>query len=256
MAQSIGFIGLGIMGQPMALNLVKTGHKVTTFNRTRSKAEALEKAGASVVASPAEAARQADVVMIIVSDTAAVEEVVAGKGGILETLRSGAIVIDSSTISPSVSRKLACLSAGKGAAWLDAPVTGSKHGAEKGELTFMIGGDREVLERAMSVLQVLGKKHIYCGAHGSGLSAKLAQNVIQSTMVEVFCEGLVLATKAGVRPETMMEIIQGSMARATRPDSRGPSNSGGAFNPGSVAPAMPPWMISIMVSGRTPALVA
>ena len=116
MAQSIGFIGLGIMGQPMALNLVKTGHKVTTFNRTRSKAEALEKAGATVVASPAEAARQADVVMIIVSDTAAVEEVVTGKGGILETLRAGAIVIDSSTISPSVSRKLACLSAGKGAA--------------------------------------------------------------------------------------------------------------------------------------------
>src|SRR5439155_6544820 len=163
MAQSIGFIGLGIMGQPMALNLVKAGYKVTAFNRTRSKAEALEKAGAAVVASPAEAARHADVVYIIVSDTAAVEEVVTGKGGILETLRSGAIVIDSSTISPGVSRKLACMSAGKGASWLDAPVTGSKHGAEKGELTFMIGGDRDVLERAMPVLQVLGKKHIYCG---------------------------------------------------------------------------------------------
>src|SRR5205807_223006 len=103
-----------------------------------------------------------------------------------------------SVLASCVSRKLACMSAGKGAAWLDAPVTGSKHGAEKGELTFMIGGDREVLDRAMPVLQVLGKKHIYCGAHGSGLSAKLAQNVIQSTMVEIFCEGLVLATKAGV----------------------------------------------------------
>ena len=231
MPQSIGFIGLGIMGQPMALNLVKAGYKVTAFNRTRSKAEALEKTGASVVASPAEAARQADVVMIIVSDTAAVEEVVAGKGGILETLRTGAIVIDSSTISPSVSRKLACLSAGKGASWLDAPVTGSKHGAEKGELTFMIGGDREVLDRAMPVLQVLGKKHIYCGAHGSGLSAKLAQNVIQSTMVEIFCEGLVLATKAGVRPETMMEIIQGSMARATLTDFKAPFIFKGDFTP-------------------------
>ena len=143
MAQSIGFIGLGIMGHPMALNLVKAGYKVTVFNRTRSKAEPLEKSGALVAATPAEAARLADVVMIIVSDTAAVEEVVLGKGGILETLRSGAIVIDSSTVSPALSRKLACHAAGKGASWLDAPVTGSKHGAERGELTFMIGGDRE-----------------------------------------------------------------------------------------------------------------
>src|SRR5437867_12678657 len=106
MAQSIGFIGRGIMGQPMALNLVKAGYKVTAFNRTRSKAEALEKAGASVVASPAEAERQADVVMIIVSDTAAAEEVVTGRGGILETLRAGPIVIHSSTISPGVRRTL------------------------------------------------------------------------------------------------------------------------------------------------------
>src|SRR5438874_11867783 len=222
MAQSIGFIGLGIMGQPMALNLVKAGYKVTAFNRTRSKAEALEKGGAALVASPAEAARHADIVYIIVSDTAAVEEVVTGKGGILETLRTGAIVIDSSTISPSVSRKLACLSAGKGAAWLDAPVTGSKHGAEKGELTFMIGGDGEVLERAMPVLQVLGKKHIYCGAHGSGLSAKLAQNVIQASMVEVFSEAFVMATKAGVRPQALFEVIQSSLARSGLIDFKAP----------------------------------
>jgi len=231
MAQSIGFIGLGIMGHPMALNLVKAGYKVTVFNRTRSKAEPLEKAGARVAATPAEAARLADVVMIIVSDTAAVEEVVLGKGGILETLRSGAIVIDSSTVSPALSRKLACHAAGKGASWLDAPVTGSKHGAERGELTFMIGGDRETLDRALPVLQVLGKKHIYCGAHGSGLSAKLAQNAIQATMVEVFCEGFVLATKAGVHPQTMFEIIQSSMARAALTDFKAPFIFKGDFTP-------------------------
>jgi len=231
MAQSIGFIGLGIMGHPMALNLVKAGYKVTVFNRTRSKAEPLEKSGALVAATPAEAARLADVVMIIVSDTAAVEEVVLGKGGILETLRSGAIVIDSSTISPAFSRKLACHAAGKGASWLDAPVTGSKHGAERGELTFMIGGDREALDRALPVLQVLGKKHIYCGAHGSGLSAKLAQNAIQATMVEVFCEGFVLATKAGVHPQTMFEIIQSSMARAALTDFKAPFIFKGDFTP-------------------------
>ena len=231
MAQSIGFIGLGIMGQPMALNLVKAGHKVSVFNRTRSKAEPLEKAGATVAASPAAAARAADLVMMIVSDTAADEEVVAGKNGILETLRSGAIVVDSSTISPTVSRKLACMSAGKGASWLDAPVTGSKHGAEKGELTFMVGGDREAFDRALPVLQALGKKHIYCGAHGSALSAKLAQNVIQSAMVEVFCEGFILATKSGVSPRTMLEIIQSSMARASLTDFKAPFIFKGDFTP-------------------------
>ena len=231
MAQSVGFIGLGIMGQPMALNLVKAGYKVAAFNRTRDKARPLEQAGAMTASSPAEAARSADAVVMIVSDTAAVESVVTGKDGILETLRSGAIVIDSSTISPTASRRMACLAAGKGASWLDAPVTGSKHGAEKGELTFMIGGDREALDRAMPILEVLGKKHIYCGAHGSGLSAKLAQNVIQSAMVEVFAEGFVLAVKAGVAPRTMMEIIQGSMARASLTDFKAPFIFKGDFTP-------------------------
>jgi 3-hydroxyisobutyrate dehydrogenase/2-hydroxy-3-oxopropionate reductase len=231
MPESIGFVGLGIMGQPMALNLAKAGHKLAVYNRTPGKTAALEAAGARVVPSPAEAARDASVVIIIVSDSAAVESVVAGKGGVLETLRSGAIVIDSSTISPAVSRKMACLAAGKGASWLDAAVTGSKHGAEKGELTFMVGGVRETFDRALPILQVLGKKFIYCGLHGLGLSAKLAQNTIQATMVEVFCEGFVLATKAGVRPETMLEIIQSSMARAGITDFKAPFIFKGDFTP-------------------------
>ena len=231
MVESIGFIGLGIMGQPMALNLAKAGHKLAVYNRTPGKAGALEAAGARVAASPADAVRDASIVAIIVSDSAAVEAVVTGKDGILETLRHGAIVIDSSTISPTVSRKMACMAAGKGASWLDAAVTGSKHGAEKGELTFMIGGDRATFDRAMPILQLLGKKHIYCGLHGLGLSAKLAQNTIQATMVEVFCEGFVLAAKAGVRPETMLEIIQSSMARAGITDFKAPFIFKGDFTP-------------------------
>jgi 3-hydroxyisobutyrate dehydrogenase-like beta-hydroxyacid dehydrogenase len=231
MPQSIGFIGLGIMGQPMAVNLLKAGYKLAAFNRTRSKAESLEKAGAVIAATPAEAARNADVVMSIVSDNAAVEEVILGKGGALETVRPGAVLIDSSTISPAVSRKLACHAAGKGAQMLDAPVTGSKHGAEKGELTFMIGGDRATMDQVMPVLKVVGKKHIYCGSHGSGLAAKLAQNAIQATMVEVFCEGFVLAAKAGVPPRTMLEIIQSSMARATLTDFKAPFIFKGDFTP-------------------------
>jgi 3-hydroxyisobutyrate dehydrogenase-like beta-hydroxyacid dehydrogenase len=231
MSQRIGFIGLGIMGAPMALNLVKAGFKVTAYNRSREKAEPLERAGARIAPTPAEAARDADVVMSIVSDTAAMEEVVLGKGGILETIRSGAVLIDSSTISPSVSRKFACHLAGKGAGMLDAPVTGSKHGAEKGELTFMIGGEREVLERVMPVLKVLGKKHIYCGQHGLGLSAKLAMNSILATMVEIFSEGFVLAAKAGVPPATLLEIMQSSLARSGIIDFKAPFVFKGDFTP-------------------------
>lgn len=231
MSESVGFIGLGIMGQPMAMNLVKAGHRVAVFNRTPGKAAALESAGARAASSPADAARDASFVVTIVSDSAAMEDVVLGKNGVLEAIRPGAILIDSSTISPVVSRKLACHVAGKGAALLDAPVTGSKHGAEKGELTFMIGGDRQVLDRAMPVLNLLGKKFVYCGQNGAGLSAKLAQNAIQATMVEVFCEGFVLAAKAGVAPEAMFEIIQGSMARASLTDFKAPFIFKGDFTP-------------------------
>lgn len=231
MSETVGFIGLGIMGQPMAMNLVKAGRRVAVYNRTPGKTGALEAAGARVAASPAEAARDADFVITIVSDSAAMEEVALGKNGLLESIKSGAILIDSSTISPVVSRKLACHVAGRGAAMLDAPVTGSKHGAEKGELTFMIGGERAVMERAMPILNVLGKKHVYCGVNGAGLSAKLAQNAIQATMVEVFCEGFVLAAKAGVAPEAMFQIIQGSMARASLTDFKAPFIFSGDFTP-------------------------
>ena len=229
--QNLGFIGLGIMGTPMALNLVKAGFNVTVYNRTRSKADALGRAGARVAASPAEAARDAEVIGTIVSDTAAMEEVVCGKGSVLETIGSGAVLIDSSTISPAVSRKLACHLAGKGASMLDAPVTGSKHGAEKGELTFMIGGERETLERAMPVLKVLGKKHIYCGQHGLGLAAKLAMNAILATMVEIFSEGFVMAAKAGVPPQTLLEIMQSSLARSGIVDFKAPFVFKGDFTP-------------------------
>jgi len=231
MSHTIGFIGLGIMGQPMALNLLKAGHTLTVYNRSAGKTEPLKAAGAQVASTPAAAAKDAEFVIIIVTDSAAVEEVVLGKDGILGTIAPGATVIDSSTISPVVSRKLACHVAGKGASWLDAAVTGSKHGAEKGELTFMVGGDRQVFERALPVLQVLGKKHIYCGQNGLGLSAKLAQNTIQATTLEIFCEGLVLAAKAGVAPETMLEILQSSMARATLTDFKAPFIFKGDFVP-------------------------
>jgi 3-hydroxyisobutyrate dehydrogenase-like beta-hydroxyacid dehydrogenase len=231
MSKNVGFIGLGIMGSPMALNLIKAGFQVAAYNRSAGKAAPIEKAGGRIAATPAEAANGADFVMSIVSDSSASEMVMTGKDGVLEAVKPGAIIIDSATISPVVSRRLACHAAGKQASFLDAPVTGSKQGAEKGELTFMIGGERDALERAMPVLSVLGKKHIYCGPNGAGLSAKLAQNTIQATMVEVFCEGFVLAAKAGVRPETMFEIIQSSLARAALTDFKAPFIFKGDFTP-------------------------
>jgi 3-hydroxyisobutyrate dehydrogenase/2-hydroxy-3-oxopropionate reductase len=231
MSQNIGFIGLGIMGAPMALNLIKAGFSVTAYNRTPEKAAPIEKAGGRIATTPAAAANGVDFVMSIVSDSAASEMVMTGKDGVLEAVKPGAIIIDSATISPVVSRRLACHAAGKMASFLDAPVTGSKQGAERGELTFMIGGERDSLERAMPVLSVLGKKHIHCGPNGAGLSAKLAQNTIQATMVEVFCEGFVLAAKAGVKPETMFEIIQSSLARAALTDFKAPFIFKGDFTP-------------------------
>jgi 3-hydroxyisobutyrate dehydrogenase-like beta-hydroxyacid dehydrogenase len=216
MRYTIGFIGLGIMGQPMALNLIKAGHKLAVYNRTAAKAEPLRQAGAQMVSTPGAAVQGADFVVLIVTDSAAVEEVVTGQGGILGSLSSGAIVIDSSTISPLVSRKMAGHVAGRGAAWLDAAVTGSKHGAEKGELTFMVGGDPQTFERALPILQILGKKHIYCGLNGMGLSAKLAQNPIH---------------KAGVAPEIMLEVLQSSLARAALTDFKAPFILKGDFTP-------------------------
>jgi 3-hydroxyisobutyrate dehydrogenase-like beta-hydroxyacid dehydrogenase len=231
MSQSIAFIGMGLMGQPMSLNLVNAGFTVTVFNRDRSKAEPLERAGAKVALNPGDAARNADVVYLIVSDSAAVEAVVAGKDGFLETLRPGAVVIDSSTISPVVSQRLAAKVSAKGGRWLDAPVTGSKHLAAKGELTFMIGGDRDVLDAMMPVLNALGKKFIHCGPQGAGLAAKLAQNAIQATMVEIFAEAFVMATKAGVRPEALLEVIQSSLARSGLIDFKAPFVFKGDFSP-------------------------
>src|SRR5690348_477269 len=156
MAEYVGFIGTGIMGEPMALNLVKAGYQVSVYNRTHEKTQSLAQAGARVTSTPSEAAQNADYVMSIVSDSAASEEVILGKEGVLQTLKPGAILIDSATISPVVSRRLACATAGKKANFLDAPVTGSKHGAEKGELTFMIGGERETFERALQI----GRAHV------------------------------------------------------------------------------------------------
>ncbi len=231
MATEVGFIGLGIMRTPMALNLIKAGYSVTAYNRTASKAEPVKQAGGKIVATPAEAVAKAEFVVSVVSDSAAMEEVVCGKGGGLETLRSGAVWIDSSTISPVVSVKLAGLMKEKGAGLLDAPMTGSKHGAEQGELLFMLGGEQETLDKAMPVLEVMGKKFIHLGGNGKGLSCKVAMNAILATQLQIFCEGILAATKAGVDPQQFLDVMQGSFARSHIVDFKAPFIFKGDFTP-------------------------
>ena len=231
MPTEVGFIGLGIMGRPMALNLVKAGYKLTVYNRTASKAEPLKAAGATVASTPAEAVKNAEFIVSIVSDTAAMEEVVTGKGGALEKLRSGAVWIDSSTISPVVSVKLSRLMEARGAKLLDAPVTGSKHGAEKGELLFMIGGEEDPLKKAGPLIDVMGKKYIHLGGNGNGLSCKVSMNAILATQLLIFCESVLVAKKAGVDPQQFLEVMQSSFARSHLVDFKAPFIFKGDFTP-------------------------
>ena len=214
MPQSVGFIGLGIMGQPMALNLVKAGFQVSVYNRTRDKAAPLEHAGARVAASPADAARGADFVMSITSDSAASEQIVLGKDGVIETIKPGAIMMDSATISPVVSRKLACHVAGKQASFLDAPVTGSKIGAEAGELLFIVGGPESTVAALDPLFMAMGKKVIRVGETGAGESAKIGMNLMIATMFEGFAEALALTGKLGVPADKLVELIESSMIRS------------------------------------------
>ncbi len=212
----IGFIGLGIMGMPMARHLMKAGNALTVWSHTRAKAEELGREGATVAASPAELASCCDLVFIIVGNSEHMREVTGGEGGLIQGIRKGAVVVDCSTVAPSLSRKTAAKFAGRGAHFLDAPCTGSKAGAEGGNLTFMVGGDREVFERIREQFRPMTKdmKLYYCGGNGMGLHAKLSQNLVLALTYQGMCEGFVLASKAGVPPELMYDIIQNSAARA------------------------------------------
>jgi 3-hydroxyisobutyrate dehydrogenase-like beta-hydroxyacid dehydrogenase len=223
MKSTIGFIGLGLMGKPMAGNLLKAGFPVVVWNRTKSRADELVSAGAKLGASPRDTASHADVLITIVSDPAAVETILWGHEGALGGLRRGATMIDSSTISPDLARRAAAACAEKGVDYLDAPVTGGDWGAKKGELVFMIGGKEDVFERVKPVFEVLGKKFFQVGPNGAGQTVKLAMNLILALEVEALAEALALATKGGVAGEKLVEVMQSSMARAGVLDVKAPS---------------------------------
>jgi len=207
----LGFIGIGFMGRPMALNLLKAGHEVTIFARHPDKPEVQEviKAGAKLAPSSRAVAIASEIVITMVPNSMQVEEVVTGPHGILEGSRKGLIIIDMSTIAPATSRKLAELAAQKGVEFLDAPVSGGSQGAVNGTLTIMVGGEQEAFEKARPVLENMGKKEniFHVGAVGSGEVVKIINNLLCGTIAASVSEAFVLGVKAGADVETMAKVI-------------------------------------------------
>jgi len=214
----VAFLGLGLMGQSMATNLVKAGHEVTVWNRSAGK----EVAGAKSAASPADAARGAEVVWMCVSDTNAVEQVLFGTGGVESVLEAGMVIVDSSTISPTATQKFAERVRSRSVDYVDAPVTGSKIGAASATLIFIAGGDEQVLARIQPLFQAMGKQVFRMGETGKGQAAKLVMNLQIALIYEGFAEALTLATKLGVQPETLIPLIQASMVRSGVVDYKAP----------------------------------
>jgi 3-hydroxyisobutyrate dehydrogenase-like beta-hydroxyacid dehydrogenase len=211
----LGFLGLGLMGYPMARNLLRAGHEVAVWSNTTAKAQKLaDTEKGRFCATPKEVAENADVLFLCVGDTAMATEVILGANGIIEGILSGSVVVDCSTIAVSQSRHIGGALKAKGVDFLDAPVTGSTPGAEGGNLTFMIGGDDAVFNRIRPLLDPMGKKIYFCGAAGMGLQAKLTQNLILSNILMAFNEGMVLATKGGMDPKLMLEILDNSAAKS------------------------------------------
>jgi 3-hydroxyisobutyrate dehydrogenase-like beta-hydroxyacid dehydrogenase len=214
----IAFLGLGIMGRPMASNLAKAGHEVTVWNRTPGQ----DVEGAKTAASPADAARGAEVIWMCVADTNAVESVLFGPQGVNESLSDGQIIVDSSTISPAATRRFAERVAAKGVQYVDAPVTGSKVAAEGGTLIFIVGGEEATIEKLKPLFAATGKKIFRMGETGKGEAAKLAMNLQIAVIYEGFAEALTLATKLGVDAETMLPLIEASMVRSGVVDYKAP----------------------------------
>jgi len=203
----VAFIGLGTMGESMALNLMKAGHDLIVHNRTRTKEEPLAAHGAKRAGSPRDAALDAEVIVTCLSDTPDVEHVVLGENGVIHGARSGAVAADMSTISPDATRRIAQLLAAKGIKMIDAPVSGGSEGAKQGALSIMVGGDPQDVEKAMPVLKCLGAKIIHVGPIGAGqLTKAINQTIIAGVYLSV-AEGMALGLKAGLDMEKVVEAI-------------------------------------------------
>jgi len=231
----VGLIGLGLMGKPMGHNLLKAGFQLHVWNRTPSRADSLVAAGAKLENSPRDVAVASDALLTIVSDPPALQEVLWGKPGkdtgALASLRPGSLYMDSSTVSPTLARKVAAACSERQVAFLDAPVTGGTWGAEKGELVFMVGGQADALQAAEPLLRVMGKRWFHLGPNGAGQTIKLAMNLILALQVDALAEALALVTAAGLEGQKLVEVMQSSMARAAVLDVKAPLLLKGDYPP-------------------------
>lgn len=230
----IGFIGLGIMGYPMAVNLSRAGFELVVWNRTGEKAERLseELNGVTIAESPSELAAQSSVIITIVTDSPDVREVVAGDGGILDGIKSGSVVIDMSTISPAVERELNTKLEEKDCYLIDAPVSGGDVGAVKGTLAIMAGGVEDIFKAVLPVLQAMGQNITYCGPVGSGQLTKQCNQILVSVNLHAVCEAIAFADNNGLDPDVMISAVSGGAAGSWQLANLGPKIAGGDYEPG------------------------
>ncbi len=222
MTERIGFIGLGIMGRGMAANILRAGFPLTVWNRTPGRADELVAAGAQLAESPADLAARSDIVISCVSDTPDVEAVLLGPRGAVEGARAGMMMIDMSTISPQGAQQIAARLGERGIGFLDAPVSGGSEGAARGTLSIMVGGPADLLERAMPVLQAMGKTITHVGDHGAGQTVKLVNQILVVGTMLAISEALVFAQASGVDLEKTLAAVSGGAAGSWMLSNRGP----------------------------------
>lgn len=235
MADRIGFIGLGIMGKPMARNILKAGYPLVAYNRTPGRGRELEAEGAPFCTYPKEIAQRSDIVFVMVSDSAAVEEVVLGENGVAEGGRAGMVVVDMSSISPILTKQIATKLGDKGIDVLDAPVSGGEGGAINGTLSIMVGGKPEVFQRVRPIFETMGKNIIHVGENGAGQTCKLCNQIVVGLTIEAVGEALVFAAKAGVDPGKVREALLGGFAQSRVLELHGQRMLERNFKPGGKA---------------------
>ncbi len=232
MAQIIGFIGLGIMGRPMAKNLLKAGHPLVVHNRSRAAVDELGRDGAKVATSPREVAAQSDVLITMLPNSPDVEQVALGKDGIIEGARSGLLYADMSTISPIVSQRVGAALSSKGVKMIDAPVSGGEKGAIDAALSIMVGGDKAVFDALLPIFQVMGKTITHLGPLGAGGFTKLANQIIVAVNLTALGEALTLAKKAGLDREQTLTALGGGLAGSRCLEQKKANYVAGTYNPG------------------------
>ncbi len=229
---NIGFIGLGIMGKPMAKNLLKAGHKLVVFDVVKASVDEVTAAGATKGASSADVAKQTDIIITMLPDGPEVETAVLGAGGVLEGAKQGATVVDMSSISPMVSQKVGAVCAEKGVEFIDAPVSGGEPKAIDGTLAIMCGGDAKVFQKVEPILKSMGSSVLLTGPVGAGNVTKLANQIMVACNIAAMGEALVLATRAGLDPEVVFNAVKGGLAGSTVLNAKAPMVISRNFKPG------------------------